>query len=54
MGAWDALDKLGKPDEMSDSEQFEKVKTVIEVCKVSGVNFPLLCTHTIDIAIDNI
>jgi len=53
LGAWDDLDKLGRTrqsDEMNESEQFEKFKTVIKVYKVSGIDFPLLCTHTVDIS----
>ena len=35
---------------MSESDHYEKVKTVIEVCKASGVNFPILCTNTVGMA----
>ena len=30
------------------------MKTIVEVCKASGINFPLLYTHTIDMAIKSL
>ena len=49
--AWEALDKLGKaiqPQDVIESDHYESIKTIVEVCKASGINFPLLCTHTVD------
>ena len=54
LGAWEALDQLGKsiqPEDVTEADHYETVKTIVEVCKASGVNFALLCTHTVDMAI---
>jgi len=53
LGAWDALDKLSKtiqPENVSESNHYESTKTMVDVCKASSVNFALLCTHTVDMA----
>ena len=36
---------------ISDKSIFPNMKTMVEVCKASGVNFALMCTHTVDMAI---
>ena len=54
LAAWESIDKLGKsyqPEHMVESEYYENMKTMVEVCKASGVNFALMCTHTVDMAI---
>lgn len=53
LGAWDTLDKLGKqiqPENISETQHYVSIKTTIEVCKANRVNFSLLCTHTVDMA----
>ena len=55
LGAWEALDSLGKaiqPENVLEADHYELVKTMVEVCKASGVNFALLCTHTVDMAVN--
>ena len=39
---------------MLEADYYELVKTVIEVRKVSGVNFALLCTNTVDMAMEKL
>ena len=53
LSAWESLDRLNRaiqPEDMMENYHYEMVKTVVEVCKASGVNFPLLCAHTVDMA----
>ena len=54
LSSWEALDKLSKntqPYETSEADFYIKIKTMVEVCKASGVNFALICTHTVNMAI---
>ena len=51
--AWDAIYTLGKSiqsENVPEADHYETVKTMVEVFKASGVNFPLLCTYIIDMA----
>ena len=55
LGTWEALDNLVKaiqPENFLEADHYEMVKTMVEVCKASGVNFALLCTHTVDMAVN--
>ena len=55
LGAWEALDHLGKtyqPETTSEAEHYETIRTLIKVCIASGVNFALMCTHTVDMAME--
>jgi len=52
LGAWDVLDKLSKtthPENVSKSDHYESMKTMVEVRKASGINFVVLCIHKVDI-----
>ena len=54
LGIWEALDILDKAiqqENILESDHYEMIKTMVEVCKASGVNFALLFTHTIDMAV---
>ena len=54
-GSWEALDTLGKAiqlDKVFEADHYETVKTMVEVCKASGVNFPMLCIHTVNMAMN--
>ena len=53
LGAWEALDRLSdtkQPEYVSELDHHEKSKAMVEVCKASGINFALMCTHNIDAA----
>lgn len=57
LGAWKTLDKLSKTrqhNSMTESDQYKQCKTVIDVCNASGISFPLLFTHTIDMAMKSL
>ena len=55
LGAWQAIDTLGRahqPDiNMSEANHYEKFKTIIEVCKANGINFSVLCSANVDMAL---
>jgi len=54
---WKALDKLGKsiqPENVLKADHYETVKTTVVVCKASGVNFSLMCTYTVDMAMEEL
>ena len=56
-GMWEALDKLGKaipPETIMEAEHYGALKTVVELYKTSGVNFALLCTRTVDTAMEEL
>ena len=36
---------------MLEANQYEKFKTVVEVCKANGVSFSVLCSANVDMAI---
>ena len=54
LGAWEAIDRLSKcvqpPKDVDEPAHYKSVKTLVEVAKVSGVNFAMLCTYNIDYA----
>ena len=57
LGAWEALDKIGKdiqPENVMEVEHYKTIKTIFEVWKASGVNFALMCTHTVDMAMQQL
>lgn len=57
LGAWESLNKLGKaiqPENVLETDHYETIKTIVEVCKASGVNFALMCTHTVDMVISTL
>ena len=39
---------------MKEARHNESIKTLVEVCKASGVNFALLCTYNIDMAMKSL
>ena len=50
---WGSLDELSRMFQtmyISESEHYDSVKTIAEVCNAIIVNFALMCTHTIDMA----
>ena len=52
-----ALDRLSnciQPKNVDEPKHYESVKTLVEVAKASGVNFGLLCTNNIDIAMQSL
>jgi len=46
----DRLCLLKQPELVSEANHYEKFKTMVEVCKASGINFALMCTHNINAA----
>ena len=47
LGGWESLDRLSKTtqhEETLESEHYKKFKTVVEVCKASGINFSVMCS----------
>ena len=57
LGAWEALDKLGKAiqtENVLGTDHYKTIKTIVEVYKANGVNFALMCTHTVNMAISTL
>ena len=57
LSGWDSLDRLTaarQPDDVLESEHYEKFKTIIEVCKASGINFSVMCSANVDMAIKSL
>ena len=53
LGGWDSLDRLAatrQPEDTLASDQYDKFKTVVKGCKVSGINFAVMCSANIDMA----
>ena len=53
LGAWDAIDRLGKtyqPEHVHETRYHDLFKTLIQVCKANNINFALMCTTNIDMA----
>ena len=53
LGAWNAIDKLinmRQPDNVHEVHHYETFRSVVEMCKASSVNFALLCTANINMA----
>ena len=57
LGGWESLDRLSKTiqhEESLESEHYEKFKTVVEVCKASGINFAVMCSANVDMAMSSL
>ena len=57
LGAWDAIDKLSamkQPDDVHEVKHYESFRSVTDMCKASTVNFALMCTANVDLAITTI
>ena len=57
LGAWDAMDKLTsmrQPEEVHEVKRYESFKSVTEMCKASGINFAVMCSANIDMAIKSL
>ena len=57
LGAWSAMDKLTvlvQPDTMHEVKHYETCKSVVEMCKASKVNFALMCTENINLAMETL
>ena len=57
LGGWDSLNRLTAtrhPEDTLESDQYDKFKTFVEVCKASGINFTVMCSANIDMAIAEI
>ena len=54
LGAWESLDRLSntkQPDVgVSEANHHETFKTIVEVCKASTINFAMMCTANVDMA----
>ena len=50
--ALDSLDKAIQPENILEADHYEMMKTMVEVCKASGVDYSLLFTHTVDMAVN--
>ena len=53
LGAWNAFDKLGElkqPEHVHEVKHYETFRSVVEMCKASSINFALMCTANIDMA----
>ena len=53
LGAWNAIDKLSRliqPEDVHEVQHYEVFRSVIEMCKASGVNFALMCTDNVNTA----
>ena len=48
------MGKAIQPENALETDHCETIKTIVEVCKTSGVNFALMCTHTVDMAISTL
>ena len=50
------MDSLGRlantrqSENALESEQYDKFKTIVEVCKASGINFASMCSVNVDMA----
>ena len=54
LSGWDSLDRVTavrQPEDVLESEHYEKYKTIIEVCKASGIKFSVMCSANVDMAI---
>ena len=57
LGAWTALDKLTalvQPDTVHEVKHYETYKSMVEMCKASKINFALLCTENVDMALNKL
>ena len=57
MGVWEVLDTFSKNIQLKDIEEarhYESIKMLVKVCKASGMNFALLYTHNINMAMNHL
>lgn len=47
----DRLTKAHHPDGISEAKHHESFKTIVEVCKARGINFSVMCSANVDMAI---
>ena len=55
LGAWEGLDKmcrLVQTKETAEVTHCERFRSMVEVCKASSINFALLCTANVDMAME--
>ena len=53
LGVWEAIDRLGitrQPDGMLEADHYKTFKTMIEICKASGINFAVICSANVYMA----
>ena len=53
LGGWESLDRLGttrQPKYISEADHYGKFKTAVDICKASKINFSLMCTTNVDMA----
>ena len=48
LGAWESIDRLSNM--VSDPNRYDAFKTMVEVCKANGVNFSVMCSANVDMA----
>ena len=57
LGAWDAMDRLSahrQPDNVHEVKHYESFKSVTEMCKASGINFAVMCSANVNMAIETL
>ena len=57
LSGWDSLDRLtaaSQPEDVLESEHYEKFKAIIEVCEASGINFSVMYSNSVDMAIKSL
>ena len=57
LGAWNAINKLSnlvQPNDVHEVKHFDTFKSVVEMCKASGINFALLYTANVDISMKHL
>jgi len=50
MGLPEQANRYAPTQKVLEADHYEKFKTIIEVCKISGINFALLCMANVDMA----
>ena len=51
------MDKLGRarqPDDVQEANHYKTFRTIVEVCKASGINVALLCDANVDMTIEHL
>ena len=43
-----------QPENVLKADHYEIVKTLVEVCKVGGLNFVLMCTYTVGMVMEEL
>ena len=54
LGAWNAVDKLielKQPEHVHEVKHYESFKSIVELCKASGINFAVMCSANTNMAI---